>query len=447
MSRIGILPLLTAFAGLIVTPLAMIVGYAYAAPYVAAIFRITDMGADYTSGLIAALILLVFIIVWPVPSVHRWILASLWMIRIGVALGFMPIYEAYYANLDAIRYYQTGIFLNDPFSLFEFGEGTLNIIALVGVLSTLTDSYSAIKVIFSYVGLIAVYLFYRAAAVSIGGDKVVLLYALGLFPSLLFWSSTLGKEPIVLLGIAIYCYGVTSLLVNKNVMMFFVALMGALIASYIRFWLAPVFFAPLIFTYVLRSKASFMEKLCFLALAGPTLLISLQTFTEGFGLETTRDIVVAADRLSEAWARGGSAQSLDAGFSSLWSMLVFMPLGAFTALFRPLPFEVLNPFGFMAGLENSYLLILFLIGLSRRGFGWLRNPILLWATLLLIIWASIYGFVSYQNLGTAFRFRAQVVPILLMLVLYLTYSHRLRTRTSPRSEPEATPTREQTVSS
>ena len=106
-------------------------------------------------------------------------------------------------------------------------------------------------------------------------------------------------------------------------------------------------------------------------------------------------------------------------------MIAFLPIGAFTALFRPLPLEVRNAFGLLAGLENAYMLGLFVVGMTRRGFGWFRQPVLLWALTTLLVWGAVYGFVSYQNLGSAFRFRVQVAPILLLLGLYLTYAHRL----------------------
>jgi hypothetical protein len=106
-------------------------------------------------------------------------------------------------------------------------------------------------------------------------------------------------------------------------------------------------------------------------------------------------------------------------------------------LFRPLPLEVLNPFGLLAGLENAFILTLFVVGLMRHGLGWFRQPILLWALITLLVWAAAYGFASYQNLGSAFRFRVQVAPILLLLGLYFTYSHRLELPRylRPRSQP------------
>ncbi|MCZ6771465.1 MAG: hypothetical protein O7G83_05705, partial [Proteobacteria bacterium] len=188
------LQLVTGFAALVGAPAMMIVGFVMFGTFAAAQFRIYDMTTDYAAGVIAGLVLLVLTFFWPVPAAHRRALLLLWLLRVGVTLGAMLPYEALY-GLDATGYYVGGKALNDPVALLEFGQGTQNIRALVGLLSNITESYSALKVIFSYVGLIAVYIFYRAAAVCLGQDRIVMLYALGLLPSLLFWSSILGKDP------------------------------------------------------------------------------------------------------------------------------------------------------------------------------------------------------------------------------------------------------------
>jgi len=300
------------------------------------------------------------------------------------------------------------------------------------------------KVIFSYVGLIAIYIFYRSAVICLGRENIVVLYALGLLPSLLFWSSILGKDPIVLLGIAIYCYGVAGLIVRQKISMLVYVAIGLFIASFIRIWLGVIFITPLIITYVMSGRSSALTKLIFLLIAIPGFLLTLQGFSERFSVETTQDLVATTDQISSSWAHGGSAQQIEGGFKSIPSMIAFVPIGSFTALFRPLPFEIMNPFGMMAGLENALSLSLFAIGLKRRGFGWVRQPILLWAVTALVVWGAAYGFASYQNLGTAFRFRAQVAPIIFLLGLYLAYGHHLepprflRPR-SPRAPADETP--------
>jgi len=103
---------------------------------------------------------------------------------------------------------------------------------------------------------------------------------------------------------------------------------------------------------------------------------------------------------------------------------------------------VLNPFGLLASLENAYILVLFVVGLMRYGLGCFRQPVLLWALITLLVWGSAYGFASYQNLGSAFRFRAQVAPILLLLGLYFTYMRHLTPQRFLRSGSRHAPTDE-----
>ena len=419
-----ILELVTGVMALVGAPVIMIGGFVLFGTFAAAQFRIHNFAEDYTSGVIAALVLLALIYFWPVPAAHRRVLMLLWLVRTGVTLGVMLAFEAGY-GLDAKWYYVSGKALNNPVALLEFGAGTQNIRALVGLLSYVTDAYSSMKVIFSYVGLIAIYIFYRSAVICLGRENIVVLYALGLLPSLLFWSSILGKDPIVLLGIAIYCYGVAGLIVRQKITMLLYVAIGLFIASFIRVWLGVIFVTPLIITYVMSGRSSALTKLMFLLIAVPGFLLTLQGFSEQFSLETTQDLVTRTDQISGAWARGGSAQQIEGGFTSIRSMIAFMPIGAFTALFRPLPFEISNAFGMLAGLENAFLLSLFVVGLMRRGLGCFRQPVLLWALTTLLVWSAVYGFASYQNLGSAFRFRVQVVPILLLLGLYLTYAHHL----------------------
>lgn len=441
-STVRTLRLLAIVGALFATPAMMVLGYSMFGSLSAAHFRIHDVAADYFEGVVTALVLLMLIQFWPIPVAHRRILTLLWVIRIGVTLGMMLAFEAIYRG-DMPGYYLAGKALNRPLEAFEFGNGTGNLVAITGLLATITDAYSAMKVIFAYVGLIATYIFYRVAVISLGGERIALLYALGLLPSLLFWGSLLGKDPIVLLGIAIYCYGVAGLIVRQKMSMLVWIAVGLLIACSIRIWLGVIFVAPVIFTYAMASRTSPLAKLAFLIVAAPAFIFAMELFAEKFRIASAEELVSTTDVLATAWSQGGSAQSLQAGFDSLGSMIAFMPIGAFTALFRPLPLEIPNAFGLLAGIENAYLLSLVLIGLMRRGVGWLGTPVLLWAATTLIVWGAVYGFVSYQNLGTAFRFRVQVVPILLLLGLYLAYSHHLRpaasrrSRFGPPAQPEA----------
>lgn len=417
--------MLAIIGAFIATPVMMFLGYNLFGDMSASHFRIHDVSGDYLEGVLVALLLLFLVQFWPVPVAHRRVLTLLWVLRIGVTLGMMLAFEGIYRG-DMPGYFLTGKALNQPFAAFEFGAGTENLQAIIGLLAKVTGGYSAMKVIFAYVGLIAVYLFYRAAVICLGEERIALLYLLGLFPSILFWSSLLGKDPIVLLGIALYSYGCAGFIVRKQMSMLSWIVVGLLIASFIRIWLAMIFVTPLLVSYVLASRTSPLAKLAFLVIAAPCFGFALDLFAGKFQIASTEELVATTEALASSWSRGGSAQNVGGELDSLGSMLAFMPVGAFAALFRPLPLEIPNIFGVLAGIENGVLLGLLLLGLMRRGVRWLGQPILLWAALTLVVWASVYGFVSYQNLGTAFRFRVQVAPILLLLSLYLAFAHHLR---------------------
>ena len=260
-------------------------------------FRIQDMAEDCLAGVVTARVLLAAIIAWPVSQQHRMVLILLWIIRCGMTLGVMLAYEAAY-GLDATGYYRTGLSLNDPVGWLAFCEGTKNITGIVGLLSWITESYSAIKVIFSYVGLIVAYVFYRSAVLCLGRENIAVLHMLGLFPSLLFWTSIVVKDPIVLFEIAIYCYGVARLITQHNITTAAYVAAGLVIASFIRIWLGIIFVTPPATTYVMASRASALTKTMFLLVAIPGFLLAFRRFADRFSLESTEDLIKTTDYIS-----------------------------------------------------------------------------------------------------------------------------------------------------
>ncbi|OAD21063.1 conserved hypothetical protein, membrane, partial [Candidatus Thiomargarita nelsonii] len=181
---------------------------------------------------------------------------------------------------------------------------------------------------------------------------------------------------------------------------------------------APILLAPLA-VFFLIQRGSFYLKIVFLVIVTIAFIFSWNLFAEQFSIESSQDLVSTTDTVSSGWARGGSGQQISGGITSFGSMLAFMPIGSFTALFRPLPGEILNPFGLLSGLDNFILLSLLFFAIKRTQWKEIKEePLLLWAIVLLTVWATIYGFVSYQNLGTAIRYKLMILPILLGLLLY-----------------------------
>ena len=389
-----------------------------------------DLPRDYLVAAVWAFFLTLGIFLWPVPPRDRAALLVLWGAKVFVALGFMLLYESRY-GLDAYMYFEESRLGPPSWERIGLGSGTENIIALSWLHNqVLSPSYHAMKVSFSMIGLVGIYVFYRSAVLFMGREDRRLLYFLGLFPSILFWSSILGKDPVVFLGIGLYVYGVVGWSRRRNHAWYlFVGAAGMLIAMFIRMWLGPILLVPLIVLALDRIR-SVPARVAFVAVALAVLAGTVSQFTDQLGLETAEDLYSTTESVSQAWAEGGAGQERKGEFTSLRSMLLFAPLGAFTALFRPLPGEILNPFGMLAGLEN--LLLLTLLGLSVQRTRWrtLREPLVTWALALIVTWAALYGFISYQNLGTAVRFRLQILPVLLGVLIYLARSTPRASRAS-----------------
>jgi hypothetical protein len=378
-----------------------------------------DIQSDYLVGTVWALLIWASILVWPVSRQHRRALLALWGAKIFVTLVFMLFYEHYYTVLDFHMYVQQGQAVEIDWRAVGLGRGTENMVALSWLHANFfTPSYHAMKVTFAFLGFLGVYVFYRGAALALGREEIRLLYVLGLFPSILFWSSILGKDPIVLLGIALYCYGVMGWSRHQRWPYLVAIALGIWIAAMIRLWAAPILLAPLVIS-VPGQMRGVPQKALFVVVSLAALGASVGRFAQAFGMETMQDLYATTSSFGGAWAEGGSGQAVNMQFTGAASMIKFVPFGAFTALFRPLPGEVMNPFGLLAGVESACLLGLLALALKRQRWATLRQPLVVWAVALVVVWSSIYGFVSAQNLGGAVRFKLQILPVLLTLLLYL----------------------------
>ena len=423
---------------LIAAPLVTSAGFLLALEYSATTQRLSNAVTDYIFAAVWATAILMSITFWPVPRHHKPILIVLWIARIGVTLGMMLFYEGYY-GLDSAYYFSEGVRESDPLSLFEFGQGTENMIALVGLHNQLLPaSFHATKVTCSLLGLVAVYLFYRATCLYTGKESAPLFYLLGLFPSIMFWGSVLGKDPITLFGIAIFVFSIVAFAIKGGMRFIVFAAVGIVIAASIRIWLAAIFIVPLGVVLLFVRMPPWARIVLFLAvLMGGALAID--RFMERFSIETTEDLLIAADIFSQAAPGGGSAQIVE-GFTDWGSVLSFLPWAAFTTLFRPVPGEILNPFGLLASAENAFLLWLLYRSIVARDLKRLREPLIAWAVVTIILWAAVYGIFAYQNLGTAFRYKLQVMPMLVVLLLYLGQRHRRGPSNSVRAQPVRKPT-------
>lgn len=376
----------------------------------------TDLAGDYLIGLTWAIFLGMSIFFWPIPSRHRPMLLSAWFAKCVVGLGFMLIYEYNY-GIDAYWYFDLSRQL-DFVPGVSIGDGAKAVVSLCWAHNQFFPaSYHMMKMSFAMIGLISIYLFYLAFCEFRERERPELFYSLALFPSIIFWSTILGKDPLILLGVAIYTYGVARWNRTGKFKFLFIIGLGVAETLTVRVWMAAILLAPL-GVFAMKRVGGLLGKAIFIGTLSAALYFSLDSFKEKFGIESQGDVVSQTQSLSHSWARGGSGE-MAASFGGTGEMVRFLPIGIFTALFRPLPGEVRNAFGTLAGLENAVMLIFLFQSILRTRLVELGEPWVAWGVILVLVWASIYGFASFQNLGAAVRFRLQIQPILLCMLLYL----------------------------
>lgn len=382
----------------------------------------SDLATDYVKGVVWALFLGGTILLWPVSSANKRLLLCAWLAKIAVTLFFMLFYENYY-GLDAYMYFDESHKADFNFSELNLlkGLGTENMVSLARLhRQFLPDSYHAMKVSCAMLGLIGIYLFYRAAVIFMQREMPRFFLLLALFPGIIFWSSILGKDPVAFFGIALYAYGVSGWYRYKRVWFLPIICAGILTAIFIRQWLGLIMVVPMGIVFFIGLRGVFL-RLFFGLFSIMVGYFSAQPFMTRFKIQALQDVLTAADRVTTGFVTtaGGSTQVLNFDFSSPSGLLSFLPYAAFTAVFRPFPGEVMNPFGLLAGLESAILLFLLARAIMRTKLSELREPLVLWAILFVTVWAVINGLVSSANFGVGVRYKLQILPILLGVLMFL----------------------------
>lgn len=384
-----------------------------------------DVSGDYLIGALWAIALGMLIAAWPVVPEDKENLLLAWLAKCYVTLFFMLPYESHY-ELDCFGYWYRMRLIDWVWDWGSRVRGSLFVILVGWIQERFIDSFHAVKVTFAMIGLLAIFLIYRGAMAVIGRRHSNALLYVALFPSILFWSSILGKDPIVFFGVAIYVYGVAKWRSTAKVRFLIVMSAGIALAVFMRIWLGVILGLPLLF-FVIRGVRGLLPRVVSSIVSLLLVLTVLSQFAIDMGVDSAEDLVAATDRVAHQFdtttGATGSTREIDTTFTSIPMMMAFTPLGLFTVLYRPLPGEIRNIFGLLSGLENaalfffSFKAVQSLVRSRAVRKPLLREPVVIWAVLLVITWASIYGFISFQNLGASVRFRLPIIAVVVALLL------------------------------
>lgn len=315
---------------------------------------------------------------------------------------------------DALMYYNTS--LEDD---VDFSVGTAFVRYFTSFYSkTFGFDFVSVFFVFNILGSIGLLALDASLCHAVRFKMLIvrqLVSFLVFFPSISFWSSAIGKDAIVFMGICLALWASLDLR-HRTVLM----VLSVFIVFLVRPHIAGLMVVALIISFLFSSKYSLSLRLGFASFGLVASVLAVPFILEYVGLgglSRPADLVEYLNRRQGYNQEGGGG--LDISEMSLGMQL-------FTYLFRPLPFEAHGIASLMASLENLLLLALFvfcfLLFSKGEASSSTENRVFLWVYALS---AWIILAVTTANLGISVRQKWMFLPFIIYILVSVLGRNRL----------------------
>lgn len=246
------------------------------------------------------------------------------------------------------------------------------------------------------------------------------------FPSVLFWSSGLNKESVVM-GCMGFLAGIFLNFYYKKRRLHWQSLAVLLLSAYVvwvlKYYYAAILFPILISLLIIAYLPIKIQENPFMKVGiGAMILIGLLMLGSYLHpILTWSGFLQQLFEQHHAIVAMSSKENLilfDAFEPTLDSLLSHLPLALFSGLFRPGVWDAGNIFQWCAALENFGLLLLTIAAIGNIKKLFQRpTPLLLWGTIAyILIMATLLAFAA-PNFGTLVRYKIGFLPFLVLVVL------------------------------
>ena len=384
-------------------------------------FGFTDgLVVAVTLGAAVALLLAMRRVAWRVkPSILA--AALLWQ----AALTFVYCYVVAQDGGDIFLYYRVATTENLPW-MDLYGLGTTFVAWVARLLVDLLGvGILPLSVIFGILGLVGKYLVASAMShrclVAYGQRANWWSYLILFMPGIAFWTSALGKDSLIMLGIGGVLFGAAKSGIGSKT-----AFLSWILVFHVRPHVGLAILASAIMATVLTSERVGWARRSAVVVGTAGALFLVMPIVNGFlGLEGAMGVdeyVSFASTRSEANMRGASAVNTD-GYSSLEK--------GFTFMFRPLPYEVHSATALLASLENLFMLAVLISVLTKyvsirsvKSLGWFEMLLGLYSLIMVVVISSVTS-----NMGLAFRQKTMVLVAVIPLIASVVASRKQQRRT------------------
>lgn len=298
------------------------------------------------------------------------------------------------------------------------GTGALQVVTAV-VYSLIGPTSLGGFYVFASLAYYGQYMLYRAFRIGVpSGDHRRYAYLVLLFPSMLYWPSSIGKEAWIVLGLGLSSFGFARLLSRSGGALVPLAA-GIASVAFVRPHIAMLLFASLLPAYLWpqrrRRPWTLQQRLAWALNAaliiGATLIV-LTEVQQKFGIEGLSQTDVAFNETARRTTQGGSRFAPNQVRSP-----GDLPQSLVTVLFRPFPYEAHNLQTLMAAGETSLLLMLVFLArgrVLRLPAMATQHPYVRFATGMTLLSAVAFSYVG--NFGILARQRVQYLPFFLVLL-------------------------------
>jgi hypothetical protein len=337
------------------------------------------------------------------PESYLWILFV-----VHFALTATYILYAFANRSDSFAYYDRATRTEDWLGLLIYGTSFIDFMAWPFV-KLLSLSYISVMLIFSYFGYIALLLFYLSVNENVNlkpvWNNMSAKELIFLLPNVHFWSSSLGKGSVILLGLGFFIFGLSRF--NRRGRGFLIFL-GSLLTLMIR----PHIFLTLVTSVmigILITSSGIKPYVKWLIFSVAVILfIYISQDVLKFANVESLD-VFSSDKISNR------AQELSKSKSGVDISNYNLAMKMFTFWFRPLFIDASGVMGLIVSIENLLYLYFFVVTIKSAvqnwmdWNGWFRISIFVFILGSFIL-AQVTG-----NLGIAIRQKAQFMPFFFII--------------------------------
>lgn len=326
-----------------------------------------------------------------------------------------------------------------PPTYMFYGEETFNVCRYTTVFSLIGfNSFFATSFLLSFCSYVGLWKFYQLLTKLYPELQKQLSFFVLFIPSLFFWGSGIMKDTYVLCSVCWITYNFHMFFIERKKLM----INGILLAfnlfiiinikSYVIISLIPGMLLWLNYSY-LRSIKSVLLKLLFLPVLFTVITILgiyiFQNLSSLMGVYGDMDSaiqqaqIIQADLLRED-QYGSNNYDIGEIDGSITNLLSISPLAIFTALYRPLFWEIGSPTMVFSAIENTLFLILTFYVLLRtnplKTFRIIyKDPFLIYCFIFSLLFAFGVG-IAGTNFGALVRYKIPLIPFYFPM-LYIVY--------------------------